>query len=170
MREEKRLLLDEVKEKIEGAKGFVTLNYQNFTAAKIREFRDTVAQMGGEFEVVKKRVFLKAAELAGIHINESSLSGHVGIVFAYEDEARLVKGAVKFGEAHENTLTVLGGHLEGVHCTAEDVEAMAKLPALPQMRAQLLGLFEAPLSQTLQVFQALLCSVLYGIDEREKKS
>ena len=69
MRAEKQLLLDEIKEKIEESSGFVTLNYQNFTSSRAREFRDKMAEAGGEFEVVKKRVFAKAAESQGISID-----------------------------------------------------------------------------------------------------
>src|ERR1044071_9348759 len=98
MRAEKQLLLDEIKEKIEGSKGFVALNYQNFTAAKAREFRDKMAEVGGEFEVVRKRVFIKAAESVGIKIDAKLLTGHVGIVFAQDEPTPVVKGAVKFGE------------------------------------------------------------------------
>jgi large subunit ribosomal protein L10 len=169
MREEKQLLLDEIKEKIEESKGFVALNYQNFTAARAREFRDKMAEIGGEFEVVKKRVFIKAAESLGIQIDAKSLQGHVGIVFTQEDTTPVVKGTVKFGEDNDKAITVLGGHIDGAVCTAEDVEAIAKLPTLPELRAQILGTLEAPMAQTAQVFHAILASILYCLEERSKK-
>ncbi len=169
MREEKQLLLDEVKEKIEESKGFVALNYQNFTAARARQFRDKMAEVGGEFEVVRKRVFIKAAETVGIQIDAKMLSGHVGIVFATDDTTPVIKQAVKFGEDNDKAVTVLGGQVEGSLLGAEDVEAIAKLPALPEMRAQLLGLFEAPMAQTAQVIQAVLTGVLYCLEEKGKQ-
>lgn len=169
MREEKQLLLDEIKEKIEDSKGFVALNYQNFTADRTREFRSLMAEVGGEFEVVKKRVFIKAAESVGIQIDPETLKGHVGIVFAREETTPIVKGSVKYGEDNEQAVTVLGGHIDGVVCTAEDVEAIAKLPSLQEMRAQFLGLLEAPMAQTAQVLQAALTSVLYCLEEKGKK-
>jgi len=169
MREEKQLLLDEIKEKIEESAGFVALNYQNFTAAKARAFRDKMAEVGGEFEVVRKRVFIKAAESVGIQIDTKTLSGHVGIVFAHEEATPVVKEAVKFGEDNDKAVTVLGGHIEGVVCTAEDVEALAKLPGIQEMRALILATLEAPMAQTVQIFQAVLASVLYCAEERSKK-
>lgn len=169
MRAEKQLLLDEIKEKIEESKGFVALNYQNFTAARAREFRDKMAEVGGEFEVVRKRVFIKAAESVGIQIDAKTLSGHVGIVFAKEETTKLVKGAVKFGEDNDKAVAVLGGHIDGALCTAEDVEAIAKLPGIQEMRAQILAILEAPMSQTAQVLQAALTSILYCVEERSKK-
>jgi large subunit ribosomal protein L10 len=169
MREEKQLLLDEIKEKIEGSKGFVALNYQNFTAARARDFRDKMAEVGGEFEVVRKRVFIKAAESMGIPMDIKSLSGHVGIVFAQTDTTPVVKKTVQYGEDNEKAVTVLGGHIDGAVCTAEDVEAIAKLPGLQEMRAQILGVLEAPMAQSVQVFHALLASILYCTDAKSKK-
>jgi large subunit ribosomal protein L10 len=169
MRAEKQLLLDEIKEKIEESNGFVALNYQKFTAAKAREFRDKMAEVGGEFEVIKKRVFIKAAESVGIQIDEKGLTGHVGIVFAKEDTTSVVKQSVKFGEENDKAVAVLAGHIDGVVCNAEDVEAIAKLPNLQEMRAQFLGLLEAPMAQSAQVLQAVLASILYCLEEKEKK-
>lgn len=170
MREEKQLLLDEIKEKIEGATGFVALSYKNFTSARAREFRDKVAGMGGEFEIVRKRVFIKAAETMGIPFNVKAMTGHVGVIFAHNDDATvLIKGAVKFGEDNDSAVTVLAGHIDGAICTAEDVEAIAKLPGINELRAQFLGLIEAPMAQNAQVIQAVLASVLYCFEEKSKQ-
>lgn len=169
MRAEKQLLLDEIKEKIEGSKSFVALSYQNFTAAKARAFRDTIAEIGGDFEVVRKRVFIKAAESVGMQINAKTLTGHVGVVFAKSEATQIIKGAVKFGEDNEKAIALLGGYIDGALCSAEDVEAIAKLPGIQEMRAQLLATFEAPMAQTAQVLQAVLTSVLYCAEERSKQ-
>jgi large subunit ribosomal protein L10 len=169
MREEKQLLLDEIKEKIEDANGFVALGYKAFSAAKARAFRDQVADLGGEFEVVRKRVFVKATETLGIPFNVKMLSGHVGIVFARQDMTALIKGVVKYGEDNDNAVAVLGGHIDGALCSAEDVEVIAKLPSLNEMRAQFVGLLEAPMAQSAQVFHAVLASVLYCLEEKGKQ-
>src|SRR5690625_2274873 len=168
MRAEKQLLLDEIKEKIEESSGFVIAKYQNFSAMRAREFRDHVAEVGGEFEVVRKRVFIKAALEAGVELDEKALEGHVGIVFACDDVTQVVKSTVKYGDENNKAVAVLGGHIEGEFCSAEKVEAIAKLPSLQQLRAQILGLFEAPMSQTLGAIQAILTSVPYCLEEKSK--
>ncbi len=169
MRSEKQLLLDEIKEKIEGSNGFIVARYQSFSAARAREFRDYVAEVGGEFEVVRKRVFMKAALETGIELDVKALEGHVGIVFARDDVTQVAKSTVKYGDDHDKSIAVLGGHIEGEFCSAEEVEAIAKLPSLQEMRAQILGLFEAPMSQTVGAVQAILTSVIYCLDEKSKK-
>jgi len=169
MRQEKQLLLDEIKEKIESSKGFVAVSYQQFTSVRAREFRDVIAESDGEFEVVPKRVFVKAAETTGLQFDIAALTGHVGIVFAKNDACQVAKSAVKYGDANDQAVIVLGGHIEGEVCTAEEVEAIAKLPSISELRAQIVGLLQAPMAQTVQVFQAALTSILYCIEEKSKK-
>lgn len=169
MRAEKQLLLDEIQEKIEGSKGFIVARYQDLSAARAREFRDHVAEVGGDFEVVRKRIFIKAAAALGIELNVKALEGHVGIVFAQDDVTQVAKSTVKFGDEHDQSVAVLGGQIEGEFCSAEEVEAIAKLPSLQELRAQILGLFEAPMSQTVGAVQAVLTSVLYCLEEKSKK-
>jgi large subunit ribosomal protein L10 len=169
MREKKQLLLDEIKEKIEESRGFVALNYRSFTAAKARQFRDSMAEIGGEFEVVRKRVFVKAAESVGIQFHIEKLQGHVGIVFARQDVTQIIKGAMKFSEENDHAVTFLGGHVDGVVCSAEEVDGIAKLPGIQELRAQFVGLLAAPMSQSVQVLQAVLTNVLYCLEEKGKK-
>lgn len=170
MRAEKQLLLDEVKEKIEESNGFIIARYQAFTAVKAREFRDLVAKANADFEIVRKRVFVKAAESVGIKLNTSDYKGHIGVIFAKDDALKVSKLTVKYSEENGKAIEVLGGQIDGQICSAQDVEAIAKLPSLNELRAELLGLFEAPMSQTLAVLEAALTSVPYCLEEKAKKS
>jgi len=169
MREEKQLLLDEIKEKIETSKGFIVAQYQNLTAPRARELRHLLADAEAEFEVVRKRVFSKAVEAAGIRLIDVDLQGHIGIVFAHGDTTAAVKKVVQYGDENEKAVAVLGGIIDGTACSAEEVEAIAKLPSLNVLRAQLLGLFEAPMSQTVGALQAVMTSILYAMEEKSKK-
>ncbi len=169
MRKDKQLLLDEVKDKIEGSNGFIVIRYQ-FDAVKARRFRDLVSEANADFEVGRKRVIVKAAEERGIKFNVEDFSGHIGVIFANEDASKVSKFAFKYSEENEKEIEVLGGHIDGQICSAQDVEAIAKLPGLNELRSQFLGLLEAPMSQTLATIEAVLTSVPYCLEEKAKKS
>lgn len=169
MREEKQLLLDDLADKIRLSKGFIVTQYQDFSASRSRDFRNHLAQIGADFEVVRKRVFIKAAEAVGIALNPQIFTGHVAIVFANDDTTAVIKGTVKYGEENGHVVRPLGGQIEGAVCSKEDILAIAKLPNLPEMRAQLLGLLQAPMSQTLAVLQAVLASPLHCFEEKSKQ-
>lgn len=170
MRDEKQLLLDEIKEKIEGSSGFIVASYQNFTSAKAREFRNLIAEANADFEIVPKRVFVKAAEKLGILLNADDFKGHIGVLFTQDDAAKISKLTVKYSESSENAIEIVGGHIDGQICSAEDVIAIAKLPGMNEMRSEFLGLLEAPMSQTLATLEAIMTSVPYCLEEKAKKS
>jgi large subunit ribosomal protein L10 len=169
MRAEKQFLLDELKEKISKSNGFIITQYEKMSAGKTREFRDSLAEVEGDLEVVKKRVFIKAAEAEGVLLDPELFAGHIGILFTRGEGTSLAKSVFKFHEANKDNLTILGGRLDGETLTAPDVIAVAKLPGINELRAQFLGLLEAPQQQTVSVLNQALVSILYCLDEKCKK-
>ncbi len=166
MRPEKNLLLKEIREKIDGSKAIVLAGYTKMSPNMAADFRSNIAKTGGSFEIVKKRILIKAAEQAGFSLDRDNLQGHIGVIFAEEDPVQTTKYVYGFAKDNESILNVLGGRFEGVLCSAKDVELISKLPSQNEMRSQLLGLFEAPMSQTLAVVEALLCSVVFCLENK----
>jgi large subunit ribosomal protein L10 len=169
MRAEKQLLLDEMKEAIDNSGAFLITQYQGLSANSSVGLRDSIAEKGGEMKVVRKRVFLKASEAMGLSLEPSMLDGHIAVVFAGEDAVETTKTVFQFGKENPNTLDVLGGLFDGVVCDAAKVKKLSTLPGKDEMRAQLLGLFEAPMSQTLSVMESLLTSVIFCLDNKVKQ-
>lgn len=170
MRSEKQLLKQEITGKIERFDSFVIMQYKRFKANVANAFRRELKQKsGGEFEIVRKRVLLKAAEDAGISLDLSSLPGHIGVVFLGTDPIETTKIVFKFSQENEKVFGVLGGRFEGQYYTGEDVEKLSKLPSKDEMRAQFLSTLEAPMAQTLAVMDAVLSSVVYCLDNKTKQ-
>lgn len=168
MRQEKQLLLNEIHDKIRSSNAFIVARYQKMTASTITEFRKLVAKTGGDFEVVRKRVFIKAAEECGLSLSKEDYEGHIGIVFAKDDPVQVTKTVYDFLKEND-VLEVLGGQFDGKMIPAGDIEKLSKLPNLAEMRAQFLGLLEAPMAQTLGVMDALLTSVIHCLENKRQK-
>lgn len=170
MRDEKQLLLDEMKERIDGSTALVLTSYQKLTPDTSADFRNQLAEAGGSFSVVRKRVFIKAAEAAGIKLDEKNLAGNIGVVFASADPIAPTKAFFQFAEENEEIFEVLAGQFEGQICGPEDVKAISKLPSQDEMRAQFIGTLEAPMTQTLAVMEALLTSVMHCLENKAKQA
>jgi large subunit ribosomal protein L10 len=168
MAHEKQLLLDEITRQMDQADAFLIAQYTKVTAIKANEFRKTMRGIGGNFEVVKKRVFLKALEKAGIKLELSAMPGHIGIIFAGKDAIDTTKAVIKFSKDNEEAFALVGAKVDGQMISAQDVAYLSKLPGKDQMRAEFLGLLEAPMAQTLSVMDALLTSVVHCIDNKAK--
>ncbi len=166
MRQEKSLLLQEIKDKIDGSQAIVLATYQKMTPNLAADFRMNVAKTGGSFEIVKKRVLIKAAEAAGFSLDRANLQGHVGVIFADIDPVQTTKCVYKFSSENKDNFVVIGGRFEGSLCSETDLRLISQLPSEDEMRAQLLSTLEAPMSQTLATIEAVLCSVIFCLENK----
>lgn len=164
MREEKQLLLDEIKEQIENATMLVLTKYQRMNPNLASHFRTSLSASGASYEVVRKRILLKAAEAAGFTLDLDLLDGHIGVVFTNKDPVQVTKTVYQFAKENEDMLYVLAGRFEGKICSANDIKQISELPSKDEMRAQFLSVLEAPMSQTLAVMDALLTSVPHCLE------
>ncbi len=170
MRQEKQLLLNEVEGQINEHNGsFVIVSYQGLSANSANEFRRQIIKLGGNVEVVRKRILIKAAGAAGIELQLKSLPGHIGLVYAGEDAIETTKAVFHFSQENDKTIQVIGGRFDGQLYTSEEVTRLSKLPGKNEMRSQLLATFEAPMAQTLAVIEALLTSIVYCLDNKSKE-
>lgn len=167
MRAEKQYLLDGVKEKIEASNAMVVMSYKSLDPNKAAALRFDMDKSGGNFAVVPKRVFIKAAETAGLTFKREDLQGHIAIAFAGDDTVGPTK--VVFDDDYKDHLEVLMGHFNGSNVSAEDVKEISKLPSRDEMRAQLLSVFEAPMTQMLGVVESLLTSVPHALENKANK-
>ena len=168
MREEKQLLLDEITGLIAHYKSFVIMRYAGLPANAIAGFRGGVAKLGGELEVVPKRLLVKGASAAGYELEKSDLQGHIGVVFS-NDAIEATKFVVQFGTDTDNSVQVVGGSIDGQLYNSEQMEKISKLPGMDELRAQFLGVLEAPLSHTLGAMDALLTSVIHCLKNKAEK-
>ncbi len=171
MRPEKKLLLDEIKEKIENAKALIVANYASLTPNLSWNLSQELEKDNSFFEVVKRRVFIKAAKEAGLELkDEDTIKGAVGVFFINGDAIEATKKIYNFSSSNDDLFKVLQGKYENEIYTTKDMEVLSKLPTKNQMRSEFLGLLEAPMSQTLSVMDSLLTSLLHCIENKKKKS
>jgi len=157
MRDEKQLLLNEIKEKIDGSTSMLVTSYDKLPPNGSWDLRGRLAKKGSLFEVVRKRVFLKAAAQAGVQLDEAALKGHIGVVFVGQPDAmEPAKELLKFSEENSQSLHLVCGHIEGKIVPGAEVEALSKLPGLDEMRSQMIALFISPMAQMLAVLDAAM--------------
>jgi large subunit ribosomal protein L10 len=170
MRKEKQIHLDQIKDKIEDSSAMMLMSYSKLDANATAEFREELAKAGGDLMVVPKRIFLKAASQSGIEFQREKLQGHIGVIFTQDDPVAPAKVLYEYQKDNKEKLEVLGGQFEGSKIAPEDVEQIAKLPGMQEMRAQFIGILEAPLSGFLSTQEALLSSLMHCLENKSKQN
>lgn len=169
MKKEKQLLLDEIKGQIDQFDSFVIAKYAGLSANALSQLRRDVSNQGGDVQMIKKTILIKAAKEAGIQLSEHELPGHIGLIYGGKDPLETTKLVFKFSKENDNTISVLGGRIDGKFYKAKDVEMLASLPGKDAMRAELLGILEAPLSATVGAMNAILTSLLHCLENKTQK-
>lgn len=169
MRKEKQYLLDEIKEKLKESNAFVLTSYQGIDPNVTSEFRISLFEAGGVLCAHKKRIFLKAAEELGLEIGKEMLKGHLGVVYAGEDSVATTKAVFKFKKDNDMQLEILGGLFEGKICSPDVLKEVSMLPGKEEMRAQFVGVLEAPLSGLVSVMEASASELVSCLDQKVQK-
>jgi large subunit ribosomal protein L10 len=150
-RSEKQQLIDELHKELEKAKNAVLLDFKGLSVPAATEFRRKVRASGSRYRVVKNSLALRAAKGTALERLEAKLEGTTGIAYSGDDPVALAKVLVEFAKDNP-ALTVKGAVVAGTQMLdAAGVKALSTMPGLPELRAKLLGLLQAPATQLVRL-------------------
>jgi large subunit ribosomal protein L10 len=164
-KEDKERVVAELAEKLRSADTLFVADYRGLTMPQIDALRGRLLEHGAKFTVVKNTLTRRAAEVAGAEALLALLEGPSAIAFI-EADGDMVAVAKALADSARDTkvLAIRGGIMEGREISSADVEALAKLPPLEQLRGQVLGAVIAPLTSLAALVNAPLQN-LYGLLE-----
>ena len=142
-----------------------------YTGAKMKDMdaiRAKVRETGGEFHVVKNTLARRVFTDHGMTLPEDYLTKSTAVSFAFTDPAATAKALSDATKGLE-FVKVKGGFLAGQQLSPAQVKALAELPPLPVVRAQLLGVLQAPagkLVRTIAEPARSLASVFRAFSEK----
>jgi large subunit ribosomal protein L10 len=165
----KKEVVGEYQDWFEKSKAVILTEYTGLSMKDMDALRTKVREAGGEFHVLKNTLAQKAFEGAGYQAPSDFFEGSTAAGFAFQDAPALAKTMTDFAKTAE-FLKVKGGYLQNRPMSAAQVSALANLPPLPVMRAQLLGTILAPASQlarTLAEPARQIAAVLKGYADQD---
>ncbi len=147
----------ELKEKLERCSIVVTANHTSIPVNEMTELRRRTRAAGVEFVVIKNTLMHLAADAAQRPQVKEIVQGPTAIAFGYDDPVDVAKTLQEYIRATRSTLAIQGAVLaDGPALQARDVERLAALPPKPQLVANLLMQFQAPLYRLLAVLNGPL--------------
>jgi large subunit ribosomal protein L10 len=166
-KEEKQRVVADLAERLRNSESLIVADYRGLTMPQIDNLRGELLKHGARFQVVKNTLTRRAAQEAGAEALLALLEGPSAIAFleAGGDPVAVAK-AIGAAARETRVLEVRGGVLEGRPITAADIENLAKLPPLEQLRGQVLGAITAPLYTIVGLFTAPLQNFAGLIDAR----
>lgn len=142
-KQQKEVMLAEYVEWLGKSKAVVLVEYSGLTMKELDVVRAKLREAGGEIHIVKNTLAKLALEKAGYTVPEAYVEKSTAIGFAFTDAAGFTKAlteAVKGLQA----VKVKGGFMDATVLSPAQVKAVSELPPLAVLRAQLLGVLQAP--------------------------
>ncbi len=151
-REEKSQLLSELNELFNNSEIVVVSHYKGLTVEEVSELRDNIRKAGAGFRVTKNRITRLALKGTKFENLADLFVGPTAIAFA-NDPISACKACVEFAKTNEK-LVVLGGAMGTGVLTIEEINKLATIPSLDELRAKIIGLLQAPGAQLARVTKA----------------
>jgi len=136
-------LVKEYGDLLKKSEALVITSYSGLQVKGIDQLRRKVRESSGEFHVVKNTLAAIAIKEAGLPVPEDLLAGSSAIGFAFSDVPGVAKAISDFAKETE-FVKVKGALMGNKVLNTKQVSALASLPPLPVVRAQLLGLLNTP--------------------------
>jgi large subunit ribosomal protein L10 len=147
--------------------GFIITEYRGLTVAKLDDLREKLRGASGAYAITKNTLFSISLKQNGWPVPADLLVGPTAVAFGNGNLPAVAKIVQGFQKDNADLFIVKGGVIAGSVFKAKDLEAIASLPTLDEIHAQIAGLLVQPAaslagllssatSQVVNVLQAYL--------------
>jgi large subunit ribosomal protein L10 len=168
-KEQKRKILEELKEKIEKQKIMIFIDITGLKSKELFLLRKKLKESGDELKVAKKtliNLILKEKKLDLVDVKK--MVGEIALVFGFKDEILPAKTVFEFSKENKN-LKILGGILEKNFLNQEKIEELALLPTKEELLVKLIGNIFAPISNFVYVLKSIPQSLIFVLSQIQLK-
>ena len=152
-RAQKKELVQSMHASFEEAGIVIVSHYKGLTVAQAEDLRGRVRNAGAKFKVTKNRLTKLALADTDYAQLSDMFTGPTAIAYANDDPVGVSKALTEFAKKNED-FVILGGALGAQALKVKDIEALAELPSLDQLRAKIVGMIKTPATRIAGVLQA----------------
>ena len=155
--EAKKVVVEEIKEKINASKSVVLVNYDRLTVAEVTALRNKFRAAQCEYKVYKNTLVKKSFEELGVTGFDNDLNGTTAFVFCPDETSgcSILAQAVKENAALDTKLVPKSAYVNGAYVDAAGVKKLAAIPSREVLIAKMLGCLQAPIANFAYVLKAI---------------
>jgi large subunit ribosomal protein L10 len=146
-RDQKAAVIDEVAAQLREAEAVYAVDYRGTSVPQAAELRTRLRAADTRFRVVKNTLTERAADAADAAPLKAYLEGPTALLFVGGDAAAAAKALSDFRRASGGQLLAFkGGWMGGDVLSAEQIDAIARLPTRDVLYGRLVGMVASPLT------------------------
>ncbi len=159
--------VEEISAQCANSSATVITEYRGLSVKQLSSLRRSLGRET-TYAVLKNTLAKRAAEQAGVELDDSLLTGPTAIAFVGGDPVEAAKGLRDFAKANP-LLVIKGGVLDGKALSAADIAKIADLESREVLLAKVAGAIKALPARAAALFQAPLVNAALLIKALEEK-
>jgi len=152
---EKQAVVAALTEKLKGAAAGVLVDYSGITVAEDTEMRRKLREENVDYAVVKNTLVRFAIDNVGLSELDPLLNGTTSMAVSADDPVAPARIINQYAEKLGDRFNIKGGFMDGKVVSVDEIKALAAIPPLPILRAQVLGTMLAPITSLAIVLKAI---------------
>ena len=152
--QEKQVIIDEIKEKLEKAQAAIVIDYMGITVAQADEMRRKLREADVDYTVYKNTLAKRAIEGTPYESLGQALEGPSAFAISYDDAtapARVINGVIE----EYKKMEFKAGVVEGTYYDKAGIEQIADIPSRDVLIAKFMGSIQSPVSKFVRTLQAI---------------
>jgi large subunit ribosomal protein L10 len=136
-----------LRDKFGRATSVFVADYRGLSVQAVNDLRSRLRKHGAqgevEYQVVKNSVLRLATADSRLDVLKDCFNGPSAVAISYGDPAAVAKVLVDYAKTHE-IFALKGAFLDGRSLDRSEIQTLATLPSLDELRGKLVGLLQAP--------------------------
>jgi large subunit ribosomal protein L10 len=149
-RTDKEAVIAELHAKMARSRAAIVAEPKGLDVETVTALRKKLRDAKVEYRVVKNTLAARAAKGTPVEVVADKFVGPTALVMSYDDVVAPAKLLTEFMKDRDN-FAIRGAVVEGALVDAKGVAALAKLPSLNELRAQILGMLAQPATKLARI-------------------
>jgi large subunit ribosomal protein L10 len=167
-KERKQELVAHYTDLLKRSQAAILTDYHGLNVAQITQLRNQIREADGVYYVTKNTLIKLAMQQLGLSAPDEWLTGPTAIGFCLDEVQAVAKAITDFARESE-ILTIKGALLGDRQVGEAQVKALASLPPVEVLRAQVLGALTAPMSGLVGALNGVLSGLIGALEAREEQ-
>ncbi len=155
--EAKKVIVEEIKSKIEASKSIVLADYNKLTVLEVTDLRNKFRAANCEYKVYKNTLVRKAFNELGITDFDNDLNGTTATVFCADETsgAAVFASATKANPVLVDKIVPKCAYVEKKYLDKDGVKELSAIPSKEILIAKMLGCLQSSISKFVYVLDSI---------------
>lgn len=166
---QKQETVETLKAELSQATVAVVADYRGLTVAELTQLRRELYKQEARFTVAKNTLTRHAIKDTDLQLLDGYLKGPTALLIGRADQVGPVKTLTEFLKKNKKANEIRGGCLDGKLLSRTEVDQLAKLPPFEELRGQLVGAINSPLSGIVSALSSPQRGLVNVLDQYAKR-